>query len=93
MTTEGYVIMPHSVLAMVPEIGASGFAMFMCIMNWTDNNRHNVCPTMEKMAQEMGFSKGKISRAMKALEAAGLLKRWRAGHTMRYELIPPIVES
>lgn len=71
-----FITIPNTVYKMIPELGTNAFILFTCLRFHSDE--HDVSfPSYECIGSETSLHRHSIAKAIRTLEAAGLLERRR----------------
>jgi len=81
---------PELVIEIMADLGADAFCVFCHLRYRTHRDRHVAWPSYEDIKRGTGLTAERVSGAIKALEAKGLLTRTkRFGQNTVYRLRPP----
>ena len=86
-----FTVIPNTVIRLIPAIGIDAFMLFVCLRY--HSNEHDVSfPAYPKITEETTLSRNRIAKAIRVLEANGLLIRKRrfSGSTIYTLIMPPI---
>lgn len=86
-----FTAVPNSVIKLWPVIGVDGMALFLYLRYRTNSETEVSFPSYDTIKKDTTISRNRIAKAIRALEAAGVMERKRRfGDSTLYTLKAPI---
>src|SRR3990172_10417826 len=86
-----FTTIPNTVIKLWPTVGLDAFALFVCLRYHSDEHDESF-PSYDTITQETSMTRRRIAKAIRVLEASGLLARKkRFGQSTVYVLKMPSI--